>query len=119
MFPAGWAATILFNPVIRDQFEAFKNRSDTFSLGVCNGCQLMGLLGWVAADEGTKLNMIGVIWSRTRSIISMLRSARAFIKANKTSLSTLLHSERPKLNGVLAVLSAIGLRSFRAGRLYM
>ena len=29
------------------QFEEFYERKDTFSLGVCNGCQLMALLGWV------------------------------------------------------------------------
>ena len=29
------------------QFEAFYERPDTFSLGVCNGCQLLALLGWV------------------------------------------------------------------------
>ncbi len=29
------------------QFEAFLDRPDTFSLGVCNGCQLLALLGWV------------------------------------------------------------------------
>ena len=28
-------------------FTKFYNRPDTFSLGVCNGCQLMGLLGFV------------------------------------------------------------------------
>lgn len=28
-------------------FCRFYERSDTFSLGVCNGCQLMALLGWV------------------------------------------------------------------------
>jgi phosphoribosylformylglycinamidine synthase len=31
------------------QFQAFYNRPDTFSLGICNGCQLMALLGWVPA----------------------------------------------------------------------
>ncbi|MBU1564390.1 MAG: phosphoribosylformylglycinamidine synthase [Proteobacteria bacterium] len=43
----GWAATILFNPRLKHMFESFYNRSDTFTLGVCNGCQLFGLLGWV------------------------------------------------------------------------
>jgi len=43
----GWAAVIRFNREISAQFEAFKERTDTFSLGVCNGCQLMALLGWV------------------------------------------------------------------------
>jgi phosphoribosylformylglycinamidine synthase len=31
------------------QFQEFYNRPDTFSLGICNGCQLMALLGWVPA----------------------------------------------------------------------
>ncbi len=43
----GWAGTILFNPKLRKMFDRFYRREDTFSLGVCNGCQLMALLGWV------------------------------------------------------------------------
>lgn len=43
----GWAATIRFNKRLWGQFEKFYDRRDTFSLGVCNGCQLMALLGWV------------------------------------------------------------------------
>jgi phosphoribosylformylglycinamidine synthase len=43
----GWAATIRFNERLRQQFEQFYQRPDTFSLGICNGCQLFGLIGWV------------------------------------------------------------------------
>ncbi|MCK5138546.1 MAG: phosphoribosylformylglycinamidine synthase subunit PurQ, partial [Thermodesulfovibrionia bacterium] len=43
----GWAGVIRFNKKIWDQFQEFYNRKDSFSLGVCNGCQLMALLGWV------------------------------------------------------------------------
>lgn len=43
----GWAGCLKFHNKLRDQFETFRSRSDTFSLGVCNGCQLMSLLGWV------------------------------------------------------------------------
>ena len=43
----GWAGVIRFNDGLRTQFDTFYNRPDTFSLGVCNGCQLMALLGWV------------------------------------------------------------------------
>ena len=43
----GWAATILFNDRLKAMFDAFYNRPDTFTLGICNGCQLFGLLGWV------------------------------------------------------------------------
>ena len=40
----GWAKTVLFNTQIRDQFEQFFHRPDTFSLGVCNGCQMLSNL---------------------------------------------------------------------------
>ncbi len=40
----GWAKSILFNARARDEFEAFFHRSDTFGLGVCNGCQMMSHL---------------------------------------------------------------------------
>lgn len=43
----GWAAGILFNEKLKEMFDRFYAREDTFSLGVCNGCQLMALLGWV------------------------------------------------------------------------
>lgn len=43
----GWAAAIRFNPELKKMFNDFYNRQDTFSLGVCNGCQLFALLGWV------------------------------------------------------------------------
>ncbi len=43
----GWAGVIRFNRGLLSQFQAFYERPDTFSLGVCNGCQLMALLGWV------------------------------------------------------------------------
>jgi phosphoribosylformylglycinamidine synthase len=43
----GWAGAIRFNKRLYDQFQSFYQRPDTFSLGVCNGCQLMALLGWV------------------------------------------------------------------------
>jgi len=57
----GWAATIRFNDRLLKQFQEFYNRPDTFSLGICNGCQLMALLGWVpataAADGGVAVQL--------------------------------------------------------------
>lgn len=43
----GWAGIIRFNDQLKEMFDRFYTREDTFSLGVCNGCQLMALLGWV------------------------------------------------------------------------
>ncbi|MDD2846244.1 MAG: phosphoribosylformylglycinamidine synthase [Rhodoferax sp.] len=40
----GWARSITFNPVLADQFKAFFGRTDTFGLGVCNGCQMFAEL---------------------------------------------------------------------------
>ncbi|XP_037727927.1 phosphoribosylformylglycinamidine synthase-like [Drosophila subpulchrella] len=43
----GWAANILHNPILLPQFQAFKRSEDVISLGICNGCQLMTLIGFV------------------------------------------------------------------------
>lgn len=43
----GWAGTIRHDARLVRMFRTFYERKDTFSLGVCNGCQLMALLGWV------------------------------------------------------------------------
>ncbi|MGA1008189.1 MAG: phosphoribosylformylglycinamidine synthase [Sedimenticolaceae bacterium] len=40
----GWAKSILFNDLARDQFEGFFNREDSFALGICNGCQMLSNL---------------------------------------------------------------------------
>ena len=40
----GWARSVLFNPALAEQFAAFFNRTDTFALGVCNGCQMLAAL---------------------------------------------------------------------------
>ena len=40
----GWARSVMFNPVLADQFAAFFARRNTFALGVCNGCQMMAAL---------------------------------------------------------------------------
>ena len=40
----GWAKSILFNSRARDEFAAFFQRTDSFALGVCNGCQMLSQL---------------------------------------------------------------------------
>ncbi len=41
---SGWAKTVLFNARLKTMFADFFQRPDTFSLGVCNGCQMMAQL---------------------------------------------------------------------------
>jgi phosphoribosylformylglycinamidine synthase len=40
----GWAKSILFNEQMRDAFSTFFAREDSFTLGVCNGCQMVSTL---------------------------------------------------------------------------
>jgi phosphoribosylformylglycinamidine synthase len=40
----GWAKSILFNAQARDMFRQFFHRQDSFTLGVCNGCQMLSNL---------------------------------------------------------------------------
>jgi phosphoribosylformylglycinamidine synthase len=82
----GWAATILFNPRLKQMFEEFYQRSDTFTLGVCNGCQLFGLLGWVpepglAAERQPRFvrNVSGRFESRW-STVKVLKSTAMMLR---------------------------------------
>ncbi len=40
----GWARSILQHEALRRQFSDFFTRTDTFALGVCNGCQMLAQL---------------------------------------------------------------------------
>jgi phosphoribosylformylglycinamidine synthase len=40
----GWAQSILFHDATRREFADYFARPDTFTLGVCNGCQMLALL---------------------------------------------------------------------------
>jgi phosphoribosylformylglycinamidine synthase len=48
----GWARSILFNEELREMFRTFFHRVDTFSLGVCNGCQMMSQLKDIIPGAG-------------------------------------------------------------------
>lgn len=61
----GWAATVACNPKAKAEFDHFQQRADTVSLGVCNGCQLLALLGWVGEAEdgaGKMEKTISELW---------------------------------------------------------
>ncbi len=40
----GWAKSILFHEAVRDDFQRFFARDDSFALGICNGCQMFAAL---------------------------------------------------------------------------
>jgi phosphoribosylformylglycinamidine synthase len=48
----GWATSILYNTMLRDQFAAFFADSSRFALGVCNGCQMLAALKEIIPGAG-------------------------------------------------------------------
>ena len=47
----GWATSILYNEALRKDFQEFFSRDDVFSLGVCNGCQMLALLSDLISES--------------------------------------------------------------------
>ena len=41
---SGWAKSVLYNPKLKAMFQTFFKRKDSFTLGVCNGCQMISQL---------------------------------------------------------------------------
>ncbi|AKT50357.1 phosphoribosylformylglycinamidine synthase [Arsenicicoccus sp. oral taxon 190] len=59
---AGWARSVLLDPRLTDQFREFFTRTDTFGLGICNGCQMFGELAELVPGAEAWPR-----WSRNRS----------------------------------------------------
>lgn len=49
----GWAGAFLYNEKAKAALDAFYARPNTMSLGICNGCQLMGELGLLYPEHET------------------------------------------------------------------
>lgn len=69
----GWAGGIMYNERAKSSIEGFYARTDTLSLGVCNGCQLLMELGLIYPDMGEehpkmKLNKSGKFESSFLSV---------------------------------------------------
>lgn len=78
----GWAKSVLFNPKLRDQFESFFNRESTFSLGICNGCQMLSQLAPLIPGADN--------WPRYHRNVSEVFEARAVNVRVEKSVSVLL-----------------------------
>ncbi|MBJ9951043.1 phosphoribosylformylglycinamidine synthase [Acinetobacter bereziniae] len=73
----GWAKSVLFNTKLRDQFEKFFNRDNTFSVGICNGCQMLAQLAPLIPGADN--------WPRFRRNTSEVFEARVVnVKVEKT-----------------------------------
>ncbi|MDD9824201.1 MAG: phosphoribosylformylglycinamidine synthase [Gammaproteobacteria bacterium] len=118
----GWAGTILHNDALRREFADFFAREDTFTLGVCNGCQMLsrlaelipGAQGWPlffrnASDRfESRLVMVEVLPSRSVLLAGMAgwqlpvpvahgegRAAHAALPSGRVCLRYIDHRGRP------------------------
>jgi len=74
----GWAGTVKFNKKIHEEFENFYQRQDTFSLGVCNGCQLMARLGWIPYKQEKEDEQVRFLRNRSGRFESRFATVKIF-----------------------------------------
>jgi phosphoribosylformylglycinamidine synthase len=77
----GWAKSILFHASARQAFTRFFTRPDTFTLGVCNGCQMLSALKEIIPGAGQWPRFV-----RNRSEQFEARFARLRIEAGPSVL---------------------------------
>ncbi len=77
----GWARSITFNSMLRDQFEAFFARQSSFGLGVCNGCQMFAELAEIipgAQDWPRFTHNVSARFEARLSMVEVLPSPSLF-----------------------------------------
>tara|TARA_Y100001970_G_scaffold158998_1_gene194391 strand:+ start:7295 stop:11191 length:3897 start_codon:yes stop_codon:yes gene_type:complete len=85
----GWANTILYNDVLRTQFEDFFSNTEKFTLGICNGCQMLANLKEIipGADEWPKFDMNSSERFEARLVqVKISSSDSVFFKGMKDSI---------------------------------
>ena len=115
----GWAKSILFNARARDEFAAFFARADTFTLGVCNGCQMLSVLAELIPGAGhwprfrqnrseqfeARLSLVEVLPSRSVLLDGMAGSRLLIATSHGEGLATFApgHQQACESAGQLAV----------------
>ena len=68
----GWANSILMHDALSKEFMKFFDRKDTFSLGVCNGCQMLSQLKELIPGGGSFPRFVGNISEQFEARLSMV-----------------------------------------------
>ncbi|MFM7331823.1 MAG: phosphoribosylformylglycinamidine synthase [Brachymonas sp.] len=79
----GWARSITFNTMLREQFQAFFARDNSFGLGVCNGCQMFAELADIipGAQSWPRFNHnVSARFEARLSMVEVLDSPSVFFK---------------------------------------
>jgi phosphoribosylformylglycinamidine synthase len=102
----GWAKSILFNGRARDEFTAFFAREATFTLGICNGCQMLSALKELIPGASGWPRFVRNASEQYEARLSLVRVPRS----NSVLLSGMAGSVLP-----IAVAHGEGLAEFCAG----
>jgi phosphoribosylformylglycinamidine synthase len=73
----GWAASVLFQDALRDQFSAFFADNDRFALGVCNGCQMLAALREIIPGTGNWPDFVANRSGQFEARLSLVRVRRS------------------------------------------
>ncbi len=116
----GWAKSILLHERARDALRAFFEREDTFTLGVCNGCQMMSTLKELvpgASDWPRFVRNRSEQFEARLSVVEIVESPSLFFRGMVGSCLPIAvaHGEgRAEISApALAALSGAGLVSAR------
>jgi phosphoribosylformylglycinamidine synthase len=85
----GWAKSILYHPATRDEFQRFFDRRDTFSLGVCNGCQMFAALKEIVPGAASWPRFVrnrGEQFEGRFSLVELTRSPSIFFEGMDGSM---------------------------------
>ncbi len=122
----GWAASVLFQSQLRDQFAAFFAREDRFVLGVCNGCQMLSALqeiipgsegwpGFVANRSGqfeARLSLVKIVESPSLFFAGMAGSLLPVVTAHGEGLAQFLADQTAQSPIALRYVDANGNVAF-------
>ena len=85
----GWAKSILYNPKARKHFEDFFNHTETFTLGVCNGCQMLSQLKGIipGADHWPQfVKNLSEQFEARLSLVEITKSSSLFLENMEGSI---------------------------------
>jgi len=85
----GWAKSILFNPKVKEHFEDFFNHSETFTLGVCNGCQMLSQLKDIIPGAGHWPHFVKNLseqFEARLSLVEITKSSSLFLRGMEGSI---------------------------------
>ena len=85
----GWAKSILYNPKVKRHFEDFFNHSENFTLGVCNGCQMLSQLKDIIPGAGHWPHFVKNLseqFEARLSLVEITKSSSLFLKGMEGSM---------------------------------